>query len=94
MASIGKYLNIEPVNAVLFVLDYNPRIDYTLKRLISIVITKVHLSDYNKLAIVINRYEHNDVARRKRQIQSNGQDEAQSQEITRQVVVKALEGMQ
>ncbi|DBA80286.1 TPA: hypothetical protein ACH3X2_007419 [Trebouxia sp. C0005] len=77
MAKIGRYLDQEPVNCVLFVLsDGNPRIDHVMKRLINIVIQKVDKQDYDKLGFIVNRYKNDDAAKSERQELADGQSEA------------------
>lgn len=91
MAAIGNYLNSVPVNAIAFVLSANPRIDYTLKRLINIIVTKVHPSDFDKLCIVLNQWSHSDYWREERE-RVSGLAEDENQERRKSLILDALEG--
>ena len=92
MADVGSYMDDIPINCVLFVLQArNPRIDHTLKRLMEIVIHKVHRSDYNKLGVVINHYSHT-VASKGERAELTNQTEQQSQQAVRDEIAKSLHG--
>lgn len=57
MATAGRYLDDNPVNAVVIVMDAsNPRCDAVLSRLIHIIVGKVHRKDYDKIMVVVNKY--------------------------------------
>lgn len=59
MATAGRYLDDNPVNAVVIVMDAsNPRCDAVLSRLIHIIVGKVHRRDYDKIMVVVNKYSH------------------------------------
>ena len=92
MADIGSYLDDMPINCVLFVLQAkNPRIDHTLKRLMEIVIHKVHRSDYNKLGVIVNHYSHSAASKAER-AELNGKTEQQTQQAIRDEIAKSLHG--
>lgn len=93
MAKIGRYLDQEPVNCVLFVLsDGNPRIDHVMKRLINIVIQKVDKQDYDKLGFIVNRYKNDDAAKSERQELADGQSEADIKNRKRGEIKASLQG--
>lgn len=59
MAAAGRYLDDNPVNAIVIVLGaINPRVDFTLARLIQIIVGKLHARDYNKILVAVNAYGH------------------------------------
>lgn len=89
MAAVGKYLASEPVNCVLFCFDTNYRINITMRRLINIIVTKVHPADHDKLALVINRYGHTPADKVKLQ-KFHGLDEKAHQEQRKDAIVTAL----
>ena len=92
MADIGQHLDTMPLNCVLFVLSAaNPRIDRTLKRLIEIVIHKVHKRDYGKLGLVINHYKHDSGARGER-AEFSGKSEQESKQAIRDDIAASLTG--
>lgn len=67
MDAVGNYMKTKLVTSVLFVLDaQSSRINLTLSRLMQIIIAKVHQDDYDKLAVVINRWSQTDAAKQKR----------------------------
>ena len=92
MGVVGRYLNQEQVNCVLFVMDPHPRINITLNRLINIIVTKVHPDDHIKLALVINRYRH-DQYNKDNRVKLNGCNEATSQANIKDHYLKAFSGM-
>ena len=93
MAIVGKYINSQPVNCVLFVLDMNYRVNVTLRRLINIIVTKVHPVDHDKLAIVINWYSHTPEAAKVRKRLSGGLPENESKQQRIDLLITALSGM-
>lgn len=93
MAEIGRYLNTEPINCILFVIEQNPRINVTLKRLINIIVTKLHSSDHDKVALVVNQWSHSAAAKEVRSDAKGGEDEKSIKDARRDMIVQAFAGM-
>ena len=92
MAVVGKYLNQEPINCILFVLDLNYRVNITMRRLINIIVTKIHPADHDKLAVVINKYEHTPEAAKRRSRLLGGLDEVACRQQRIDMLIKAFSG--
>ena len=92
MAIVGKYTNNEPINCILFILDLNFRVNVTLRRLINIIVTKVHPADHDKLAVVINQYSHTAGAARRRSTISGGLEEKQIKQERIESLLQAFSG--
>ncbi len=59
LAAVGRYLDDNPVNAVVIVLDAaTPQVSPGLVRLIQVIVGKVHPKDYDKVLVAIKRYSH------------------------------------
>ena len=72
---------------------FTHRFDLNLSQLISIVITKVHRKDYNKLAFLFNQYGHSAADQHRRSIISGGVDEATCQLKRKAEINRALQGL-
>lgn len=90
MAEVGQYLNNKAVNCILFVTELNPRINVTLNRLINIVVTKVHPSDHDKLAIVINQWSLSATAKQERSGNYGGKSEKQIRDARVNMIMDAF----
>ncbi|KAL0053937.1 hypothetical protein WJX82_001413 [Trebouxia sp. C0006] len=92
MAAAGRYLDENPVNAIVIVLSaINPRVDFTLARLIQIIVGKLHHRDYNKILVAVNAYSHAPYAVNKRVTNSDkGWTEEQHQDFVRNEVLSSF----
>lgn len=93
MKEIADYLKTKPVCSVLFVLDARLRkVNFTLQRLMQIIIRKVHADDYGKLGVAINPYSFSETAKDVRADQDS-KDEEEKQKAWVDLIIDALKGI-
>ena len=92
MIDIGQYLDDKPVNCVFLVLRATQhRISPTEKQLLNILATKITPSDYDKLGVIVNEYNHDVYSVDKRRYHF-GMTEGQIQTAYRADVAASLKG--
>ena len=95
IVKVGKYLDTDPVSCILLVCQAScPRVDKNTKGLLNILATKIAPKDYAKLGVVVNVYNHNDLARQQRSYFSHprGQGEAEIQQGMKEQFASSLRG--
>lgn len=82
-----------PLCCVPFVVSYyNPRIDYTLKKLVDLVVHKLDRSADDNIGFVVNHYSHTKQAEAERAALNGGKTEQECQQTFRSLIAKLVKG--